>query len=276
MDQTNELLTPMQYGFGDKMSCTDAIATIIDFTSNVIDKKLTGQACLIDLQKAFDTLDHKISPNTEKLGLRKNINHLFSNYLTDRWQYVSVKIINIKKQKLFSGVPQGSALGLFLFPLYINDLPNVWNSSQIMTFADDTNINNAGKRTDPLIKIDLVTVTKLCEISKLTTNADKCEAMFFSCGKLDNLSVLPTEFGYKISYMSSGLHMDKNLRFRDHIYHVVKKLDKFCSLIHRVSQLNPRKCLPKFYSSFAKSVVNYCLLLYGTAYKTSLFRIELV
>ena len=161
------------------MFCTDAIAAIIDFTSNVIDKKLTGQACLIDLQKVFYTLDHKISPNTEKLGLRRNINHLFSKHLTDRWQNVSINILNIIKQKIFSGVPQGPALGLFMFLLYINDLPNVYNSSQIMTFADETNINNAGKRTDHRIKIELVTVPKLCETSKLTTNTDKCEAMFF-------------------------------------------------------------------------------------------------
>ena len=39
--QTNEFLTPMQYGFRNKMSCTDAIAAITDFCRNVIDKKLT-------------------------------------------------------------------------------------------------------------------------------------------------------------------------------------------------------------------------------------------
>ena len=73
----------MQHGFRNKMSCTDAIAAITDSIRNVIDKKLTGKACFIGLQKAFDSLGHKIlRKKLEKLGLRGNINHLNSSYLT--------------------------------------------------------------------------------------------------------------------------------------------------------------------------------------------------
>ena len=38
----------------------------------------------------------------------------------------------------------------------------------------------------------------------------------------------------------------------------------------------PRKCLLMFYNSFAKSVLTYGLLLYGTAFKTNLSKIETV
>ena len=47
--QTNKLLNPVQYGFRKKMSCTDAIDAITDYIRDVIDRKLTGQACFIDL-----------------------------------------------------------------------------------------------------------------------------------------------------------------------------------------------------------------------------------
>ena len=99
--QSNKLLNPSQYGVRNNMSCVDAIAAITDFIRNVIDKKLTGQACFIKVQKAFDTLDHKILLNKmEKLGLRGNINHLIGSYLTDRWQYVSANRFNTTKQKI--------------------------------------------------------------------------------------------------------------------------------------------------------------------------------
>ena len=66
------------------MSCNDAIGAITDYIRDVIDKKLTGQACFIDLQIAFDTIDHKtLLRKMEKLGLRGSINELIGSYLTD-------------------------------------------------------------------------------------------------------------------------------------------------------------------------------------------------
>ena len=58
--EKNDLICPMQYGFRNNMSCVDAIAAITEFVRTEIDKKAQGQACFIDLQKAFDTLDHHI------------------------------------------------------------------------------------------------------------------------------------------------------------------------------------------------------------------------
>ena len=132
------------------------------------------------------------------------------------------------KQKIPTGVPQGSVLGPFLFLLYINDLPNVCESSQMVIFADDTTIINAGKRTDAAIKNDIVTVSKWFESNKVTINTDKCEAMFFGCGKPNNLRILSKELEYKNYCKYLGVHIDKNQGFREHIDHVVKKLNKFC------------------------------------------------
>ena len=58
--EKNKLICPMQYGFRNNLSCVDAIAAITEFIRTEKDKKAQGQACFIDLQKIFDTLDHDI------------------------------------------------------------------------------------------------------------------------------------------------------------------------------------------------------------------------
>ena len=55
----------------------------------------------------------------------------------------TVNYIISDARPMTAGVPQGSALGPVLFTIYINDIAQVLNHSQICLFADDTVIYNA-------------------------------------------------------------------------------------------------------------------------------------
>ena len=76
----------MQYGFRNNMSCVDAMAAITEFIRTEIDKKAQGQACFIDLQKAFDTLDHDILLKLLDYGFRGKIFEILKDFLSDRAQ----------------------------------------------------------------------------------------------------------------------------------------------------------------------------------------------
>ena len=149
-----KLFASEQLGFRKKRSCVHAISTVIDYIREKIDKKSTGQACFINLQKAFDTLDHSIL--LEKLyayGYRGPIFESLMDYLVKRYQYIETVDDRTDKLQINTGVPRGSILGPFLFLVYINDLPSyIGNSSKIAIFADDTSIVKAGPRNQCFYK----------------------------------------------------------------------------------------------------------------------------
>ena len=71
---------------------------------------------LIDLQKAFDTVNHSILlMKLKALGLNTPTVRWFSSYLSDRHQLVDLSGTLSSKANISCGVPQGSILGPLLF-----------------------------------------------------------------------------------------------------------------------------------------------------------------
>ena len=82
---------------------------------------LTGMV-LIDLQKAFDEIDHEILLQKRKaIRFSKETLQCFRSYLPDQ-----IFLINLKNKlsdfgKISCGVPQGFILGPLLFLIYVSD-----------------------------------------------------------------------------------------------------------------------------------------------------------
>ena len=93
---------------------------------------------LIDLQKAFDTVNHKILiTKMEYLGFSKEVILWFKSYLAKRKFKVNLNKIFLEPGKLLCEVPQGSILEPLLFLLHINDMLQAVKC-ELLLYADDT------------------------------------------------------------------------------------------------------------------------------------------
>ena len=89
--ESNAVLHSLQFGFRSKHSTTHTLISMTENIRNTIDNGNYGCGIFIDLQKAFDTINHSIL--LRKLyhyGIRGVPLQWFESFLSNRKQYVSV------------------------------------------------------------------------------------------------------------------------------------------------------------------------------------------
>ena len=104
-------------------STSHALINITENIRKALDEGNIGCGVFVDLQKAFDTVNHQILlAKLDNYGICGFTNDWFKSYLSNRNQYISINGYDSRLAAISCGVPQGSVLGPFLFLLYINDL----------------------------------------------------------------------------------------------------------------------------------------------------------
>ena len=100
------------------------------------DNDLFTGMILINLQKAFDIIDHNIQLEKLKaIGFYDDTVNWFHSYLADRAFLVSIENKYSSISKTSCGVPQGSILGLSPFLIYVNDIKQAV-SSDLLLYVD--------------------------------------------------------------------------------------------------------------------------------------------
>ena len=110
----------LQFGFRKKYSTNHALIKITESIRSALDGGKTACGIFIDLQKAFETVNHFIFTNKlSHYGIRGTAYNWFKSYLNNRKQFVSINGTDSQPITVIHSVPQGS----LLFFVYINDLP---------------------------------------------------------------------------------------------------------------------------------------------------------
>ena len=144
--ESENLLTPSQYGFRPKRSTQLAATALFDNIRRDVDRGNLVGAIFIDLSKAFDTLSHStLLTKLPGYGIEDSELMWFTDYLFECKITVPYGDFLSNNQSLFTGVPHGSILGPLLFLIYFNDVVDCILNANIIKYADDTVLFFSGK-----------------------------------------------------------------------------------------------------------------------------------
>ena len=97
-----------QFGFREKHSTTHALLSMVESIRQNLDNKLYTCGVFVDLEKAFDTVNHSILlKKMEYYGIRGISNSWLFSYLSNRTQFVSIGQTKSINQCISCGVPPG-------------------------------------------------------------------------------------------------------------------------------------------------------------------------
>ena len=162
-----------------------------------MDKKQITALVLLDLSKAFDSIDHaRLLYKLSILGASPSTVKWFKSYLTGRRQYVRIGSAYSDTLPITHGVPQGAILSPLLFCIYLNDLPTAPTFCNLEAYVDDSKLF----MSFPLVELDaaiekleqdLHSVAQWCCENHLLINPDKTKLLFL--GTRQMLSRLPED-----------------------------------------------------------------------------------
>ena len=232
--------------------------------------ELTG-TIFIDLSKAFDTVSHSVLlSKLSAYGIYGREKELFSDYLFNRWQYVQHNSSISTSKPVYTGVPQGSILGPWLFILHFNDAQQQLIRCKIITYADGTIIYFHDKDIRIIEKVlntefsylsDWLTENELI----LNLKKDKTKIMVFGT-KLRlpkiNSNINVEYHSIKVNRMYSckclGVKVDPSLNLSNHFQCVYKTASSRLRLLRKIRPNLTKTVALRIYQAFIIPKIMYC------------------
>ena len=134
----NKVLYRYQSGFRPYHSTDTRLSYLSDKIVQGFENSIFTGMIILDLQKAFDTIDHEIFLEKMKhLSFADSVILWLQSYLTNRTFFVNIGKDSSSPGQLSCGVPQGSILVPLIFLSYGNDMPQAVDCD-LLLYSDDS------------------------------------------------------------------------------------------------------------------------------------------
>ena len=270
--EQNKAFYNYQFGFRNNHSTNHALIEITEQIGNACDRNLYTCGVYLDLQKAFDTVNHEIL--LEKLkyyGIKETSYNWFKSYLCETLQYTQIKDSESSLKAVSHGVPQGSVLGPLLFILFINDMHTSVKHGKVHHYADDTNLllkSNSLKKINRQINHDLSLITHWLRANKISLNTTKTEIIIFRPKKKQITKHLNFRIsGQKVNTCSSvkylGVMLQDTLEWNLYLNILNLKLNRAIGLLCKIRHYVPKFLLKTLYYTIFHSHLIYSCQIWG-------------
>lgn len=200
----------------------------------------------------------------------------FEDYLSNRKQKTKFVNSTSKEEIVPIGLPQGTALSVLLFIIYINDIVYSTKHAETVMFADDTTLTIKSKCLNEAIKLmneDLERVFDWLNMNKLSLNVDKTKWILFLKKEHKNKNInlelkinrQNIEKVNKIKYL--GVIINEKLNVSDQVEKCTAKAAQKVNMLKRMSNKLTFDTKKIIYDTTIKTNFDYCSTLYLNATK---------
>ena len=261
--QQHKIINQWQSGFTPGDSTTNQLVSMYHTFAEALDQKKDVRLVFCDVTAAFDRVWHKgLIYKMYNIGVHGNLLLWFEDYLSNRHQRVVYNGVSSHWCKINAGVPQGSVLGPLLFLIFINDLPDIVESS-VRLFADDTTlfvIADDLEEATLTLNGDLYAIQVWAEQWLVSFNPQKTKTMCIT-NKTD--LVLPTVYykGCSVESVNThkhlGITLTNNLTWNTHVDEICTKALRRLNLLSCLKYNLSRRALEIMYFSFIRPILEY-------------------